>query len=87
MSGANLNSLLWPGLAAVGERMWSPRPAKPINQTHIEGIVARLVQFRCNVLIPRGIESALVGPGYKRGSSIIAGGDAPHGPGSCTGQL
>jgi hexosaminidase len=60
---------VWPRLAAVAERLWSPR-----NMTNTETALPRIQSFRC-LLNRRGIAAA---PVNNKGARA-----APPGPGSC----
>jgi len=69
VDASDLDQTVWPRLAAIGERLWSPR-------TVVDPIVAlpRIQYFRC-LLNFRGIRAAPVNNAYAR--------DAPPGPGGC----
>lgn len=77
VDGSDLEATVWPRLAAIAERLWSPLAA-----TGAEGATAaalpRLEVFRCEVLLDRGIAAAPVRNQRAR--------TAPHGPGSCYAQ-
>lgn len=62
---------LWPRLAAIAERLWSPRnkTTDDLNRTR-----ARLQRYRC-LLLQRGVGAAPLGGGMR---------DVPPGPGACT---
>jgi len=69
--GSNLEQTVWPRLAAIAERLWSPRG-------HTEGkwgeAMPRLLDFRC-LLLERGVAAAPVTNEMARA--------APGGPGGC----
>ena len=65
---SNVLQNLWPRLAAIGERLWSPREVNNTAQAH-----GRISEFRC-LLIQRGVPAA---PLY------ADGGKGPHDAGSC----
>ena len=53
---SNLLPKIWPRLAAVAERLWSPRS----RSTNITEFGTRLHEFRC-LLLERGISAGPVG--------------------------
>lgn len=67
---SDLESTVWPRLAAVAERLWSPQA----STTSAADAEPRLQHFRC-ALLSRGVRAGLVG---------ADGRAAPPGPGSCT---
>uniref|UniRef100_A0A7S3JN57 Beta-hexosaminidase n=1 Tax=Aureoumbra lagunensis TaxID=44058 RepID=A0A7S3JN57_9STRA len=69
MDPSDIEATVWPSLAAVAERLWSPLHLT-LNLTTAE---SRLRQFRC-ILLDRGVRAEPVG---------LAGRTAPTGPGSC----
>ena len=69
---SDFEQTVWPKMAAIAERLWSPRAVN--NATAAQ---PRLEQFRC-LLNRRGIRSAPVNNANAR--------SAPPGPGSCTVQ-
>lgn len=70
---SDMEMTVWPRLAVVAERLWSP--ALTGNTTvAVEEATPRLESFRC-LLLSRGIRSAFVGG---------AGREPPTEPGSCT---
>jgi len=73
VDASDIQSTVWPRLAAIGERLWSPR-AKigDTNAAH-----ARMESFRC-LLNKRGVAAAPVNNANAR--------SAPPGPGSCLQQ-
>lgn len=52
---------LWPRSSAVAERLWSPRA---INSTKLAQ--KRLTNFRCNILVRRGVRATPIEPDYCR---------------------
>jgi hexosaminidase len=69
VDASDLAQTVWPRLAAVAERLWSPR-----NATDAVSALPRIEAFRC-LLNKRGVWAAPVGNAAAR--------SAPHGPGSC----
>lgn len=72
VDASDLQQTVWPRLAAVAERLWSPR-----NLTDAADAKDRIQSFRC-LLNRRGIAAAPVSNGNAR--------LAPAGPGSCFNQ-
>jgi len=66
---SDLESTVWPRMAAIAERLWSP---KEVN--NVTAAESRLAHFRC-LLNARGVRSAPVTYGEAR--------SAANGPGSC----
>jgi len=69
VDASDIQQTVWPRLAAIAERLWSPRE---YNST--DTALPRIEYFRC-LLNRRGIESAPVNNANAR--------SAPPGPGSC----
>lgn len=69
VDASDIAQTVWPRLAAIAERLWSPR-----NTTNLEAAVTRLENFRC-LLNRRGVAAAPVTNAIAR--------SAPVGPGSC----
>ena len=69
---SDLEQTVWPRLAAIAERLWSPRTYADAAEA-----LPRIQQFRC-LLNRRGIHAAPVGNANAR--------SAPAGPGGCLGQ-
>ena len=72
VDASDLSQTVWPRLAAVAERLWSPR-----NTTDADSALPRIEAFRC-LLNRRGVWAAPVTNAVAR--------SAPHGPGSCYDQ-
>ena len=72
VDASDLSQTVWPRLAAVAERLWSPR-----NTTDAQTALGRIESFRC-LLNRRGVWAAPVKNAAAR--------SAPHGPGSCYDQ-
>jgi len=70
VDGSDLESTVWPRLASIGERLWSPREINDTNEAK-----PRLEEFRC-LLLRRGVSAAPLN--YPR--------QPPTGPGSCRQQ-
>lgn len=70
---SDLEQTVWPRLAAIAERLWSPRD----QITSADAALARLHAFRC-LLNQRGVHAAPV--------DNIDARSAPSGPGSCYDQ-
>lgn len=68
---SDLESTVWPRLAAIGERLWSPAS---VTAQGPDAARSRLQDFRC-LLLQRGVRSGLVGG---------TGRAAPPGPGGCS---
>lgn len=68
---SDLESTVWPRLAAIGERLWSPASATAAGP---DAARPRLQAFRC-LLLQRGVRSGLVGG---------TGRAPPPGPGGCS---
>lgn len=68
---SNLESTVWPRLAAIAERLWSPLEVTSAGAGAAE---QRLKAFRC-LLLQRGVRAGLVG---------LDGRAAPPGPGPCS---
>jgi len=66
---SDLQQTVWPKLAAIAERLWSPRSVSSVEQAY-----PRIEYFRC-LLNQRGIAAAPVNNPYAR--------SAPPNPGSC----
>ena len=73
VDASDIQQTVWPRLAAIGERLWSPRDQIADTQAALP----RLQAFRC-LLNRRGIAAAPVDNGNAR--------SAPPGPGSCLDQ-
>jgi len=73
VDGGDLEVTLWPRLAAIAERLWSPM----YKTTSTEAALPRLKSFRC-LLLERGISSSSPTSGIGRQRRY-----APEGPGSC----
>ena len=62
VDSSNLEGVMWPRLASVAERLWSPRGTSTSKATEL-----RLRAFRCKILLQRGIgaggASGIHGPG------------------------
>ena len=69
VDASDLAQTVWPRLAAVAERLWSPR-----TTTDVQAALPRIQSFRC-LLNRRGISAAPVTNSIAR--------SAPPGPGSC----
>ncbi len=69
---SDLQQTVWPRLAAIAERLWSPRSVTDINAA-----APRLAHFRC-LLNRRGVAAAPVKNTEAR--------SAPPGPGGCLDQ-
>ena len=69
VDASDLAQTVWPRLAAVAERLWSPR-----TTTDVQAALPRIQSFRC-LLNRRGISAAPV--------TNPAARSAPHGAGSC----
>jgi len=69
---SDIQQTVWPRLAAIAERLWSPQDITDLTQAH-----ARYSQFRC-LLNRRGIAAA---PSNNQEAR-----EAPPGPGSCPEQ-
>ena len=67
---SDLESTVWPRLAAIAEKLWSPRS----QTTEPSQALERIQRFRC-LLNHRGIKAAPVNNANARAS--------PTGPGSC----
>jgi len=72
VDASDLEQTVWPRLAAIGERLWSPR-----GMTNTTAALPRIENFRC-LLNTRGVRSAPVTNANARSS--------PSGPGSCHDQ-
>lgn len=70
VDASDLENTVWPKLAAIGEKLWSPRAAT----TNADAALERIENFRC-LLNHRGVSAAPVNNANAR--------DAPPGPGSC----
>lgn len=68
---SDLESTVWPRLAAIGERLWSP---SNVTAQGPDAARARLQDFRC-LLLQRGVRAGLVGG---------TGRAPPTGPGGCS---
>jgi len=68
---SDLESTVWPRLAAIAERLWSPLEFTSAGAAAAED---RLKSFRC-LLLHRGVRSGLVG---------LQGRASPSGPGGCS---
>lgn len=84
VDSSNLEGVMWPRLASVAERLWSPRGTEGLAKAATasnsmgfgsasEATELRLRAFRCKLLLERGIGAG--------GASGI------HGPGSCQDQM
>ena len=65
---------MWPRLAAIAEKLWSPRAATGST----DAALPRLEAFRCDILMERGVKAAPVTNADARA--------APSGPGECSKQ-
>lgn len=65
----DIEQTVWPRLAAIAERLWSPREINDVADAH-----DRIVAFRC-LLNRRAVAAAPTDNTVAR--------EAPHGPGSC----
>ena len=74
VDASDLQQTVWPRLAAIAEKLWSPRSKTASTQAALP----RLEEFRCKVLNARGIAAAPVKNALARG--------APDGPGACDKQ-
>lgn len=74
VDASDVESTVWPKLAAIAERLWSPRAATAARD---EATHSRIEHFRC-LLNRRGIRAAPVNNRQAR--------SAPPGPGSCLDQ-
>ena len=72
MDTSDVQQTVWPRLAAVAERLWSPRALNDTADAH-----DRIREFRC-LLNRRGVAAAPVDNPMARA--------APTGPGSCLAQ-
>ena len=72
VDASDLGQTVWPRLAAIAERLWSPRPAAALADA-----LPRIEYFRC-LLNRRGVRAAPVRNPKAR--------SAPPGPGSCLEQ-
>jgi hexosaminidase len=72
VDASDLEQTVWPRLAAIAERLWSPR-----TMTDTNAALARIENFRC-LLNRRGVRAAPVRNADAR--------EAPPGAGSCFGQ-
>jgi len=70
---SDLESTVWPRMAAIAERLWSP-----MEVSSVDSAKSRLTHFRC-LLNARGVRSAPVTYGKAR--------SAPSGPGGCWQEL
>jgi hexosaminidase len=70
---SDLEQTLWPRLAAIAERLWSPRAATS-GKSAVDRARPRIETFRCR-LLERGVAAAPVNNKNAR--------SAPAGPGSC----
>ena len=73
VDASDLQPTVWPRLAAVAEKLWSPRAAT----ADARGAAPRIARFRC-LLNERGVAAAPVANALAR--------SAPTGPGSCLAQ-
>jgi len=74
VDASDLQQTVWPRLAAIAEKLWSPRS----KTTSTQAALTRIEEFRCRVLNARGIAAAPVQNALARG--------APGGPGACDEQ-
>ena len=74
VDASDLQQTVWPRLAAIAEKLWSPRDKTKSSDAR----EAALENFRCNVLMERGVAAAPVTNDEARA--------APKGPGECTKQ-
>ena len=74
VDASDLQQTVWPRLAAIAEKLWSPRAAT----TSSAAALPRIEEFRCKVLNGRGIAAAPVTNDEAR--------SAPGGPGACLKQ-
>ena len=74
VDASDLQQTVWPRLAAIAEKLWSPRDKTKSSNAR----EAALENFRCNVLMERGVAAAPVTNDEAR--------SAPKGPGECTKQ-
>lgn len=73
VDASDIQATVWPGMAAIAERLWSPRDKIAVTSQASK----RIASFRC-LLNRRGIGAAPVNNGESR--------SAPRGPGSCLDQ-
>jgi hexosaminidase len=59
VDASNIESQVWPRVAAVAERLWSPQEVNSIDQAQ-----PRLTRFRCEILRKRGVFAAAVVPDF-----------------------
>jgi hexosaminidase len=69
VDGSDFESTVWPRMAAIAERLWSPKE----TTQDIGAFEPRLAQFRCK-LLAQGHTAAVVGGGGRA---------VPTGPASC----
>lgn len=75
VDGADLEPTVWPRLAAIAERLWSPRLGGTATGTAAASSAERrLLAYRC-LLLARGVSAAPVNASVAR--------SAPSGPGGC----
>ena len=72
VDASDIEETVWPRLAAIAERLWSPR-----SNNDSAAALPRIEQFRC-LLNRRGVRASPVTNGVARAS--------PKGPGSCLSQ-
>jgi len=70
VDGSDLQQTVWPRLASIAEKLWSPREATQ----DVEAALPRIQNFRC-LLLQRGVAAAPVSNANAR--------SAPAGPASC----
>lgn len=73
VDASDLEQTVWPRLAAIAEKLWSPRD----KTGNISAALPRIENFRC-LLNRRGVKAAPVNNANARG--------APPGPGPCATQ-
>ena len=75
VDASDLEQTVWPKLAAIAEKLWSPRAMTAAADA---ATASRLADFRCRVLNERGVAAAPINNAEARA--------APPGPGACEEQ-